>query len=212
VAEERGGGVIDEEWCEIWDGFYEVSSLGNMRRAKPGISTFVGRPIKPVASATGYAMVALCSREPGRRQPTRYLHRLVIEAFRGPCPDGHVVNHIDGNKQNNALSNLEYVTHQENSRHALANLPRFRGPKKEKMPLKGQQTGDRHWSKRMPERVARGERMGASKLTEASVAQIKIRLAAGEQQKSLALEFGVSIAQLSRIARGKRWAHVEVAK
>jgi hypothetical protein len=43
-----------------------------------------------------------------------------MEAFVGPRPDGHEVNHIDGDRENNHLANLEYVTHAENITHAYA--------------------------------------------------------------------------------------------
>ncbi len=46
------------------------------------------------------------------------VHRIVAMTFIGPCPDGLVVNHKDGNKQNNNVENLEYVTVTENERHS----------------------------------------------------------------------------------------------
>lgn len=196
-------GEAEEEWRPFRDGTYDVSSHGRIRRAKPGIATFVGRPVQPVASGTGYAQVHLSRQR-------FYVHRVVAETFLGPCPDGHLVNHKDANKTNNALSNLEYVTARQNVQHALATVKRRRGPTKPKPPLKGPQRGDDHWSRRTPGRVARGERMGASKLTADIVVAIRTRVAAGEKQCDLAREFEISVAQTSRIVRGTRWAHVEV--
>ena len=43
-----------------------------------------------------------------------YVHRLVIEHFAGPCPEGKECHHIDHNSENNDISNLEWVTHSEN--------------------------------------------------------------------------------------------------
>lgn len=47
------------------------------------------------------------------------VHRLVALVFIGPRPDGHEINHLDGNPSNNALSNLEYVTPIANRHHAF---------------------------------------------------------------------------------------------
>lgn len=46
------------------------------------------------------------------------IHQLVWLAYRGPIPEGFEINHRDGNKFNNDISNLELVTHQQNSQHA----------------------------------------------------------------------------------------------
>ena len=81
--------------------------------------TDVWREVKPVlCTATGYWLVTLCHK--GIRKNKR-IHRLMMEAF-VPNPLGKKhVNHIDGNKQNNALNNLEWATPQENSQHAVIN-------------------------------------------------------------------------------------------
>lgn len=49
---------------------------------------------------------------------TKYIHGLVAEAFLGPRPEGYQVDHKDGNRSNNHVSNLEYVTHRENIKRA----------------------------------------------------------------------------------------------
>lgn len=54
----------------------------------------------------------------------RYVHRLVYETFIGAVPDGLEINHKDGNKLNNALDNLEAITHQENIKHSYKVLKR----------------------------------------------------------------------------------------
>lgn len=206
--------MVTETWVKFREGMYEVSDQGNIRRAVPGIATFVGRPVRPTQGATGYDQCALanpdgCDPVTGRRRHRKlYVHRIVAEAFLGPCPEGHIVNHKDKNKRNNALSNLEYVTYRENARHSLRHGPRFRGPCKPKEPPKGPQVGDAHWSRRRPDRVARGERMGGSKLTEDQVVAMRRRRRDGERLQALADEFSISIAQASRICRGTRWAHV----
>ena len=48
-----------------------------------------------------------------------YVHRFVYECFNGNIPDKMQINHIDSNKQNNFINNLELVTHLENMKHAL---------------------------------------------------------------------------------------------
>lgn len=195
-----------EEWREVFDGYYEVSNLGNVRRAKPGISTFVGRPVLGVCGPSGYFQVQLQARDKKRRA---YVHHLIAEAFIGPRPDGHVVNHIDSDRQNNALSNLEYVTSRRNAEHALQSRKRRKGPTMPQVPLKGRPRGEAHWSSRMPERVSRGERQGASKMTEAKVREMRAMRESGQTVDSVAKHFNISIAQASRIIRGLRWAHVQ---
>lgn len=79
------------------------------------IKSRFGRLIKQQAGNTGYLRVELWTNGKGKKY---LLHRLIAEKFI-PNPDGKpVVNHIDGNKQNNAIENLEWVTRSENQLHA----------------------------------------------------------------------------------------------
>lgn len=100
---------MQETWIKV-KGFelYSVSDQGNVRNDK------TGRILKGGLDTYGYPQVILCKN--GSRYG-RKVHRLVAEAF-VPNPDNKPqVNHIDGNKQNNAASNLEFCTNQENQTH-----------------------------------------------------------------------------------------------
>lgn len=91
------------------DGFpYSVTSNGIVRNDR------TGHLLKPVVSNSGYYCVKLWD---GGKTKNSFVHRLVALAF-VPNPDQKPeVNHIDGDKTNNAASNLEWVTGVENKRH-----------------------------------------------------------------------------------------------
>lgn len=101
-----------EQWEFVQDfENYLVSTLGNVK-------TVNGKPKKIVYDNKGYGRVELWKNNKGRKFR---VHRLVAEAFI-PNPLGkEQVNHIDGNKKNNCVSNLEWVTPKENIRHAIEN-------------------------------------------------------------------------------------------
>lgn len=179
--------------------------MGNVRRAKAGISTFIGRPVLHQISPGGYAQVQLSGGGKGRKA---YVHHLVAEAFIGPRPSGMVINHMDADKTNNSLLNIEYISYRDNSLHAVAKVLRRKGPSKPKVPLIGLPKGADHWSAKYPDRVARGSRMPHSKLTPELVKNARDRIAAGEKQNALAKELGICVAQMSRIVRGKRWSYI----
>jgi hypothetical protein len=105
---------VKEEWRPFFDGAYEVSNLGNVRRASPGRCTWAGRPLKHTMMNTGYPCVRPVK---DGKNVLRTVHSLVAEAFLGPA-NGREVNHKDGNKANPRLDNLEYVTHAGNMAHA----------------------------------------------------------------------------------------------
>ena len=100
-----------------FDDIYEVSDAGEVRRVVSVMGAAAGEVLSPWLAGAGYQMVGL--RRPGSRRVRAYVHRLVAVAFLGAPPRGKPeVNHIDGNKLNNAASNLEWVSHSENHRHA----------------------------------------------------------------------------------------------
>ena len=104
---------IKEYWKPVPDGFgmYDVSSLGRIRSRKSG------RIRKGFYdNGWGYNRTVLSV---NGAVVTAYVHRLVATAF---CVDGAgaEVNHRDGDKANNAASNLEWVTRSGNMKHAFA--------------------------------------------------------------------------------------------
>lgn len=88
---------------------YEVSTLGRVRRIKPGPNTRVGRILKHRLTGTGYPFVLLSNREHESPRKEWMVHRLVAMTFLGP-PEapGMEVCHGDGDKMNPRLENLRW--------------------------------------------------------------------------------------------------------
>lgn len=119
--------MLQEIWKEIpgFDGRYEVSDQGRVRSwyyRKGGRRQEVPHYVSFYSTKVGYLQCKLWDGEVVRSQ---LMHRLVMLAFVGPS---HLeVNHRDGDKTNNHLSNLEYTTHRENCAHARDVLGRWQG-------------------------------------------------------------------------------------
>ena len=106
-----------EQWKPIqeFNGEYEVSNLGRVRSMKRYYGV-VGRIMPQTIQRKGYYAVTF---HMNNKAYCRKVHRLVIEAFT-PNPDSlPCINHIDGNKLNNHVSNLEWCTYQHNMQHAV---------------------------------------------------------------------------------------------
>lgn len=104
-------------WAPVagYRGVYEVSDAGAVRRVRAGRGTRA-KELVPYSAGAGYLQVGL--RTPGSRKKF-YVHRLVASAFLGGSPPGKPeVNHKDGDKTNNSVDNLEWVSHSENHKHA----------------------------------------------------------------------------------------------
>lgn len=172
-----------ENWKPVpgWEGIYEVSDLGRLRRIVGGTGTKPGRVMNPAVGSNGYVLAHF--RYKGR-QHSRTLHGLVAEAFIGPRPSKFEVNHIDGDKTNNRAANLEYVSRRDNLIHSYKYLGRSRNSKP-------------------------GQENHKAKLTEGDVLAIRSRYAAGgETHQSLADEYGVHQTVIGQLIRRVTWRHV----
>lgn len=112
---------MDERWVFIPDGenYYEVSSHGRVRSRDRSTTDKRGRvyhrkgvELKQTADKKGYKIVRLSL---SGKKISKRVSRLVLEAFVGPCPEGMVACHNDGDKINNHLSNLRWDTPAENN-------------------------------------------------------------------------------------------------
>lgn len=113
-----------EEWRDIpeYEGFYQVSNLGNVRSVTRTLLyntgkyyTIRGKIRKQHKDSHGYYTVTVSK---NNKQYRKWVHRLVAAAFLQNYIDDMVINHIDGCKSNNCISNLEVCTSKENTDHA----------------------------------------------------------------------------------------------
>lgn len=108
-----------EIWKKIpgFKDFYEVSNFGNLRSFS---SKQNGKMMTLIREYRGKLPLYLKTvlRTADNKNRTRPIHSLVMLAFCGPTPKGMIINHIDGNKLNNRLDNLEFITQGQNIQHA----------------------------------------------------------------------------------------------
>ena len=90
-----------------YEGIYQVSNLGNIRNSK-------GKVLKPIKSSEGYMQIVLCKNGEHKRY---YIHRLVLSTFKANPENKPQVNHINEDKTDNRLNNLEWNTPSENINH-----------------------------------------------------------------------------------------------
>lgn len=167
-----------EEWRSIvgYEGFYDVSSNGRIRRLRKTMGSLdipFETPLIKAQHFNGmYMRVGLYRNGKG---VTKDVHRLVMEGFVGQCPDGKEVGHLDGNGKNNRLSNLAYITAKENQFHRKLH-------------------GTYHI----------GEKVHNAKFTNAQVRRIKA-LKGKISATKIAKELNVSPSTIQRIFKGDRW-------
>lgn len=184
------------QWHAVvgWEGKYEVSCSGEVRSLDREVirrdgtkQNFKGRVLGHYASSAGYKLVRLSDQANGNREEAR-VHRLVAEAFI-PNPESKPeVNHIDGNKYNSSLNNLEWVTPKENRTHAW-------------------RTGLRNRS-HLP--IKQGESHANSKLSNEKVIELILLRNNGFSYQRLADQFGVSKKTVIEVVKGRAWSHVSL--
>jgi len=167
--------VKEEIWMPLQDYGYDVSSYGNVRRVKSSRGTNVFKPVNP--SFDRYGRQVFNVSKNGKVKQFK-IHRAVMLAFCGVCPEGKEVAHLDGNQSNNVLSNLIYATPKENNGHKL---------------LHGTQP--------------KGETVWASKLNEAQVLDIRASHPDLSYSK-IAKKHGVHIQTIAAIITRRNWKHV----
>lgn len=153
-----------------YEGLYAITKRGEVW------SQYKGAYLVPVRTKFGYFRVDLHKEGKG----TLFLiHRLVLIAYVGLDLERPQCNHIDGNKGNNCLDNLEWSTRSENQQHAI-------------------RTGLREGVK--------GEQNHLSLLSEDDV--LSIRGNKDLSQKELALKYGVDPSNISKILGNITWRHI----
>ena len=103
---------MNELWKPIdeYNGYYSISNLGRIKNIN-------GTIMKTRIRKDGYEVVSLRNKS---KYKIEYIHILVAKSFIQRPTEKTEVNHIDANKSNNIVSNLEWVTRRENHLHAVA--------------------------------------------------------------------------------------------
>ncbi len=177
---------MEEIWKDIpgYNGHYQASSLGRIRsffnlgrNLKSRVSDSAVRIMSPATGKFGYRYLSLYIAPMTKKG--NLVHSLIAETFLGPRPTGYDIRHIDGNKANNAASNLAYGTRIENEADKL---------------LHGTSN--------------RGGRNGMAKMTERTVILARQMKKAGYGLIAIAATFGLKPGGMRAILNGQNWKHL----
>lgn len=175
---------MEEIWKDVpsYEGYYQASNLGRIRsydriilRPK-GNYLKKGRILKPQNGTNGYHVISLRKNKIGG---TVSLHRIIASTFIPNPENKKCVNHINGNKKDNNINNLEWTTYSENIKHAFKNKLN-KGLKGEKKPI--------------------------SKLKNKEVLDIKKMLGKGLTNVEIAKTYNVDARTISCIKTGVSWS------
>jgi hypothetical protein len=180
---------MEEFWKPVisYEGLYEVSNLGRVRtvertltRKNGALFTVRARVLKTWSMSNGnHQFVGLYTSSPGGRSQTTAVHRIVLEAFVGPCPEGMECCHNDGNPRNNNVTNLRWDTRSANQMDSV-----------------------RHGTK------PQGTAHYRAKLKPEDIPDIRKRIASGESLSSIGRLYKVATIAISCIRDGITWKHV----
>lgn len=114
--------MTTERWLPVvgYEGLYEVSDLGRIQslpRTRLNKGSYSGKIMSPGWITNGRFQITLSNLHGIKKM--HLLHRLVLQSFVGPCPDGMDCCHNDGNPGNNKVGNLRWDTKSENSRDVV---------------------------------------------------------------------------------------------
>lgn len=140
------------------------------------------RQLKSHRAKGGYRNISM-TRSDGVSK-VRNVHRVIAETFHGPCPSGLQVRHLDGDKDNNASTNLKYGSAREN-----------------------RDDSDRHGTSPL------GERHGMRKLTESQVYRVRAAFDSGRYSlRDMEEMFGIGSRQITRIGLREGWSSLPERK
>lgn len=178
--------MTEETWKAApgYEGLYEVSDLGRVRRLiyvnKQTCRRYDEPRIIKLSNNHPWYLTVTLSKSSKHR--TFRVHSLVLLTFVGPRPAKEHGCHINGQPHDNRLANLRWAPQTQNEADKV-----------------------RHGT------VPYGTKSGTAKLSDAIVADMKRRMAAGVKDRVLAEEAGVEVSTVRLIRWGKTWRHVDAA-
>lgn len=174
-----------EIWKDIkgYNDIYKVSSLGNIKLSerevphwRGGVSIRKSKIIKNFKTKSGYLIVPLTK---DGKEIKFLVHRIVAEAFIPNPENKPQINHINGNKTDNQVENLEWATRSENIKHADKNNLR----------------------------ILKGVNNSGSKLTEKEVLEIR-SIGKSKTLNELSITYNVTFQCISKILNRITWTHI----